>query len=60
MKKLKREPRFLITLENPGGELDRRTASTEKACQEAVIDIASELAFFSGGDVIRITDRAES
>lgn len=51
--------RFVITLENSGGELARRTAKTDAECRAAVIDIASNLAYFAGGDIIRVVDRRE-
>lgn len=54
-----KQPRFLILLCNPGGELDRREARNEQSCKAAIQDLADKVAYFSGGDTISIIDRAE-
>lgn len=47
--------RFLIRLDGPGGELDRRSMDTEEEISDAVIEIA-ETCEFHPGDQLWITD----
>jgi len=47
---------FLITLENSGGELDRRTCKTQDEVKSAVLDLATELDHFTDGDKIVVRE----
>lgn len=48
--------RFTIILFGAGGELDRRTADTPEQARDAVVELASELNDFHGGDSIRVIE----
>lgn len=45
-----------ITLSNPGGVLDTRTAKTPQEAAEAVLKIVSEVGELHDGDVIRVAE----
>jgi len=49
--------RYLILLCGTGGELDRRTADTPEQARNAVVEIASGMNDFHGGDSIQVIDR---
>lgn len=45
-----------ISMQNEGGELDSRTAKTEKAARAALIEMIEELPHVQNGDRFIITD----
>ena len=49
--------RFLIILENSGGEIDRRVANTSEEARDMVVEIAAGLNDFHHGDTIRVIER---
>jgi hypothetical protein len=54
------EKRFLITLSNSAGELDRRTADTPEQARDMVVEIAAGINDFHDGDSIRVIEREPS
>jgi hypothetical protein len=47
---------FKIILENSAGVLDETVVETEEETRNAVLELASGLAYFSHGDTIRVVE----
>jgi len=50
---------WIITMENAGGELERRTAKTAEQAHARLIDIVESLGSVHDGDVFRIRETEE-
>lgn len=47
---------FVVTMENAGGELDRKEAGTAEAAMEALLQMIEEAGCVYGGDCFRVSE----
>ena len=51
---------FIITMNNPGGELDRRTAKDGREAAQVLAAMAADCGELSDGDTFTIIDEGEA